>query len=195
MAIHPFGLIDRAGGGVDQEIIRDSLAHLEELGTDWWTGYSFSWLANLRARNREGEAAERALEIFSQAFTLRNSFHCNGDQSGKGFSKYTYRPFTLEGNFAAAAGIQEMLLQSHGDSILLFPAVPQAWKDVEFTKFRAQGAFVISAQRKEGRFFKAEILSEKGGLLKLTDVESGGRYELETEPGQHVVIRFEDLSS
>ncbi|GEM_PF-5935514 len=94
-----------------------SLAELERLGTSMWTGYSFSWLGNLEARAKDGEKAERALEIISTAFTLRNSFHCNGDQSGKGYSKFKYRPFTLEGNFAAAAGSGSSRRQS-------FPAVP-----------------------------------------------------------------------
>jgi len=116
MAIHPLGLIDWSGGEPARRTIRASLAELRAKGSDWWCGYSFSWLGNLAARARDAAAAEKALEIFSTAFTLRNSFHCNGDQSGKGYSKFTYRPFTLEGNFAAASGVQEMLLQSHTGS-------------------------------------------------------------------------------
>ena len=121
MAIHPLGLIDWSQGESAQRTIRASLDQLEEIGTDWWTGYSFSWLASLAARARDGERAEKALEIFSTAFALRNGFHVNGDQSGQGYSKFTYRPFTLEGNFAAAAGVQEMLLQSHSGEVVLFP--------------------------------------------------------------------------
>ena len=44
------------------------------------------------------------LEIFSRAFCLRNGFHCNGDQSGKGYSRFTYRPFTLEGDRLVISG-------------------------------------------------------------------------------------------
>ena len=48
----------------------------------------------------------------SHAFILRNGFHANGDQTGSGFSSFTYRPFTLEGNFLAMEAVHEMLLQS-----------------------------------------------------------------------------------
>jgi alpha-L-fucosidase 2 len=192
MAIHPLGLIDRSDGEEARRIIAASLAELDRLGSDAWCGYSFSWLANLAARAGDGEKAAKALEIFSTAFTLRNSFHCNGDQSGKGYSKFTYRPFTLEGNFAAAAGVQEMLLQSHRGVIVLFPAVPAAWRDVAFTTLRAQGAFLISAQRTGGAVSRVEIVAEQGGRCRLIspftskqiafDMKRGERKTLTQDP-------------
>ena len=54
----------------------------------------------------------RNLDIFRKAFTLRNGFHANGDQTRSGYSSFVYRPLTVEGNFLAAQAIQEMLLQS-----------------------------------------------------------------------------------
>jgi alpha-L-fucosidase 2 len=192
MAIHPLGLIDPSDGGEARRIIAASLAELDRLGSDAWCGYSFSWLANLAARARDGEKAANALEIFSTAFTLRNSFHCNGDQSGKGYSKFTYRPFTLEGNFAAAAGVQEMLLQSHRGVIVLFPAVPASWTDVAFTTLRAQGAFLVSAQRIGGAVSRVEIVAEQGGRCRLIspftskeiafDMKRGERKTLTRDP-------------
>jgi hypothetical protein len=167
MAIHPLGLIDRANGERDEKIIRASLKDLERLGTSLWCGYSFSWLASLAARAGDGEKAERALEIFSTAFTLRNSFHANGDQSGKGYSKFTYRPFTLEGNFAMAAGLQEMLIQSHGGVVRLFPAVPARWSGASFTGLRAEGALVVSARLRGGRLEHATLHSERGGTYRI----------------------------
>ena len=154
-------------GERDQAIIKASLADLDERGTKQWCGYSFSWLANLAARARDGEKAERALEIFSRAFCLRNGFHCNGDQSGKGYSDFRYRPFTLEGNFAAAAGLQEMLLQSYSGTVRVFPAVPASWRDVSFRGLRAEGAFIVSADRKDGHIQSLELVGERRGLLRL----------------------------
>ena len=69
-------------------------------------------MACLRARVGDAEAALRNLDIYVRAFTLRNGFHANGDQTGSGFSGFTYRPFTLEGNFLAMQAVHEMLLQS-----------------------------------------------------------------------------------
>jgi hypothetical protein len=183
MAIHPLGLLDWKEEEA-RRIILASLEDLEILGTDRWTGYSFSWLACLSARARDGARAERALEIFATAFTLRNSFHCNGDQSGKGYSKYTYRPFTLEGNFAAAAAVQEMLLQSQKGRLLIFPAIPDSWSDVSFTSLRAQGAFLISAEMVDHSVTKVEILSEQGGLCELVSPFSGEVLRFEMEPGE-----------
>jgi alpha-L-fucosidase 2 len=179
MAIHPLGLIRWENGTRDRGIIKASLAELHEKGSSQWTGYSFSWLANLAARARDGEAAERAVEIFSTAFCLRNSFHCNGDQSGKGYSNFRYRPFTLEGNFAAAAGVQEMLLQSYSGTIRLFPAVPDTWRDVSFRRLRAEGAFVVSATRQAGRTTRVEILAEVGGTCRLENPFDNAAYDLQ----------------
>ena len=81
----------------------------------------------------------------------------------------TYRPFTLEGNFAFAAGIQEMLLQSHAGVVRVFPAVPAAWTDVAFDSLRAEGAFLVSAAIKRGKVVEVRIVSEKGGRLRLSN--------------------------
>ena len=79
----------------------------------------------------------------------------------------TYRPFTLEGNFAFASGVQEMLMQSHAGFIELFPAVPDGWKDVSFQTLRAEGAYLVSAVRQNGLTKTVTITSEKGGTVKL----------------------------
>jgi alpha-L-fucosidase 2 len=142
----------------------------------------------MAARARDGERAEKALEIFATAFTLRSSFHCNGDQSGKGYSKLTYRPFTLEGNFAMAAGLQEMLLQSHAGQVMLFPAVPAHWKDAEFRTLRAEGAFLISARMKNGKLSRVEVVAEKGGRLKLVSALTGPLVEWNMKAGEKRVL-------
>jgi len=179
MAIHPLGLIRWENGPQEQAIIRASLDDLEQKGTSWWCGYSFSWLANMAARARDGERAEKALEIFSMAFCLRNSFHCNGDQSGKGYSNFRYRPFTLEGNFAAAAGLQEMLLQSYSGAIRIFPAIPAAWKDVSFKTLRAEGAFLVSAERREGLTRRVEIIAQTKGMCCLENPFARTQFKVE----------------
>ncbi|MFN8256890.1 MAG: glycoside hydrolase N-terminal domain-containing protein [Bacteroidales bacterium] len=167
MAFHPLGLVDWSKGEKDQKIILNTLANLDRIGAYAWCGYSYSWLANLKARAMDGKGAAEALKIFATCFCLPNSFHVNGDQSGTGKSKFTYRPFTLEGNFAFAAGLQEMLIQSHTGTIVVFPAIPDEWKNTEFKNLRTEGAFLVSARMDNGKVVEVEVISEKGGELKL----------------------------
>lgn len=167
MAIHPLGLIRWEDGEKSQAIINNTIQLLDKIGPDWWCGYSYSWLGSIKARAKDGEGAAKALEIFAKAFCLKNSFHVNGDQTKSGLSKFVYRPFTLEGNFAFAAGLQEMLLQSYAGFIEIMPAVPASWKDISFDKLRAQGAFLVSAQKRGGQVDQIKITAEKRGKTKV----------------------------
>ncbi|GAB3896501.1 hypothetical protein GCM10028803_14160 [Larkinella knui] len=167
MAIHPLGLIRWEDGEASQQIIRNSLALLDRVGPDWWCGYSYAWLGSLKARAKDGPGAAEALHTFASAFCSVNSFHLNGDQTKSGKSKFTYRPFTLEGNFAFAAGLQEMLIQSYAGFIEIFPAIPATWADAGFTDLRTEGAFLVSAQRRAGAVTDITLKSEKGGTTRL----------------------------
>jgi alpha-L-fucosidase 2 len=201
MAFHPLGLIDYSKGESDKQIIDNTLKNLTATGSDWWCGYSFSWLGNLYARALNGEKAAEALKTFATCFCLPNSFHVNGDQTKSGKSKFTYRPFTLEGNFAFAAGIQEMLLQSHAGFVRIFPAIPGSWKDLSFNDLRTEGAFLVSALMKNGAVVSVRIHSEKGGIMRLKNPfsESGFKcskdiktkadlIEISFVPGENVTL-------
>lgn len=167
MAIHPLGLIDISNGIDDKRVIDATLDALYKYGTAWWTGYTYSWIANMEARAGRGEKAAEALRTFAECFCLKNSFHANGDQTKSGKSNFTYRPFTLEGNFAFAAGVQEMMLQSHSGIINVFPAIPSQWRDVKFTNLRAVGAFLVSAEMRDGEIVSLVVKAEKGGDMKI----------------------------
>ena len=116
-----------------------------------WCGYSYSWAGCFEARIGRGDRAHRYLKDFQRAFVSRSGFHLNGDQLKCGLSRYTYRPFTLEGNFGYARGIQEMLLSydPHTNTYRLFPALPKDWdgKEVSFRGLRLPGGHRVSAKR------------------------------------------------
>lgn len=180
MGFHPLGIVDFSHGEKDKKIIKNTINRLEEIGPDYWTGYSYSWLGNLKARALDGEGTAKALTDFI-SFCLPNSFHVNGDQSGTGKSKFTYRPFTLEGNFAFASGIQEMLIQSHTGTVQVFPAIPASWETLSFDNLRAEGAFLVSAERKNGAVERVVITSEKGGKIKLKNPFGANQFEVDAE--------------
>lgn len=169
MAIHPLGLIDWSQGDQSRQIITNTIASLDRCGPRAWVGYSYSWLGNMKARAMDGEGAATALRDFAQCFCLRNTFHVNGDQSGTGKSGFRYRPFTLEGNFAFASGVQDMLIQSHTGVIRIFPAIPSGWKDASFSTLRTRGAFLVSAERKDAATTRVVITSERGGACRLAN--------------------------
>lgn len=164
---------------------------MNDYGPDYWTGYTYSWFANMQARAFNGEEAAKALRTFAECFCLKNTFHANGDQSASGKSKFTYRPFTLEGNFAFAAGIHEMLLQSHTGVIRVFPAVPENWKNVSFNNLRAMGGFLVSAALKDGKVVRLEIYAEKGGRLAVFSPFEHKVVEYDTQPGSRIDLAVE----
>lgn len=182
MAIFPFNLITIDGSDTDRQRITASLAKYDQLGTSLWTGYSFSWMACLRARIGEAEAALRHLDIYEHAFISRNGFHLNGDQRKAGYSSFTYRPFTLEGNFLAMQAVHEMLLQSWSPTpgqrdtevIRLFPATPWRWHDVSFSHLRAEGGHVVSAKQERNATTFFQIIAGKDGPVRIRD-NFGGR--------------------
>lgn len=163
MAIYPLGMINWEDSEKSQRIIKNSIHLLDSIGPAYWCGYSYAWLASLKARAKDGDGAANDLQIFAKAFCSPNSFHLNGDQTKSGYSKYQYRPFTLEGNFAFAAGLQEMVIQSYAGFINVMPALPASWKNISFENLRAEGAFLVSAAKENGITSYIKIVSEKGG--------------------------------
>jgi alpha-L-fucosidase 2 len=204
MPVYPLGLLN-VDDSLENLIIKKSLRHLEKTGTRLWTGYSFSWAACIYARAREADNAVKHLSIFASNFCSANSFHLNGDQKGGQYSNFTYRPFTLEGNFAFAQGIHELLIQSHKGYIEVFPATPASWKDVSFSTLRAEGAFLVSAKRVGAVIDEIKVTAEAGGELMLkfpfktwlaegvrrkkVKIDNRGLLRLKMRKGQTIVFR------
>ncbi|MFD0893958.1 glycoside hydrolase N-terminal domain-containing protein [Luteolibacter ambystomatis] len=174
MAIYPLGLLDPAGSPDTEKTVKSTVKQLIGSGSGAWVGYSFTWGAALAARAGMPEDSARPLRDFERAFVTRNGFHVNGDQTKSGLSGFTYRPFTLEGNFLFMDAIHEMLMQSHTGVIRLFPAVPEAWKDASFADLRAEGGFKISATRKDGATRSFTITAAKASTAILADPFPGG---------------------
>jgi len=173
ISICPFGLLNIDGSDRDRAVIAATCKQWDAMGTAAWCGYSFSWMAGLRARVGDAEAAFHYLDIYRKAFILRNGFHANGDQLKAGYSNFTYRPFTLEGNFLASQAIHEMLLQSWGGVIRVFPAVPARWSRAAFDDLRAEGGYRVSARRRNGATTWLKVTASRDGLVKIRDNFSG----------------------
>ena len=108
------------------------------------TGWSRAWLINLFARLRNGEKTYENIRALLTKSTLPNLFD-------------THPPFQIDGNFGGAAGIGEMLMQSHEDCISLLPAVSDMLPEGAFRGLRARGGLEVSAAWKDGRITHVEI--------------------------------------
>jgi len=169
MSIYPLKLFDYNNGGRDKEIIDASIKDLEILGTGLWVGYSFPWMATLYAIQGNGEGARYQLKLFWENFCSVNGFHLNGDYKKRGISSFHYRPFTLEGNMAAANALQEMLVNTDKGVIRLFNAIPEEWKKegAAFSNFRGQNGILISASIKCGKVERVTLKAQQKGNYKL----------------------------
>jgi len=58
--------------------------------------------------------------------------------------------------------LQDMLIQSWGDKIRIFPAVANEWKDAVFHNLRAEGGFEVSAKRESGKTIWVRIKNNAG---------------------------------
>jgi alpha-L-fucosidase 2 len=77
-------------------------------------------------------------------------------------------PFQIDGNFGAAAGIGEMLIQSHAGYIELLPSIPDIWKPYGKVRgFKARGNFTVDMEWKDGKVIKYTISSPASAKVKI----------------------------
>ncbi|MEE9395359.1 MAG: hypothetical protein V3W41_22935 [Planctomycetota bacterium] len=118
------------------------------------TGWSRAWMINFMARLHDGDEAHQHLVALLKKSTSNNLFN-------------QHPPFQIDGNFAATAGIAEMLLQSGGGVVELLSALPKAWPSGSFRGLRARGGFELDARWESGELVEANIRATKSGLMRL----------------------------
>ena len=161
MPIFPMSDITVEGDDDDRRTIAASLHRIEHNGPGEWTGWSFPYVSLIASRARRSEMAAYMLHLYADSFVMPNGMHVNGDWRGRGICFFHYRPYTMEAECAASAAVTEMLLQSWGGRIRLFPAVPASWRDCSFTHLLAEGAVTVSAERRAGCTLRAEFTARR----------------------------------
>ncbi|MFT3870854.1 MAG: glycoside hydrolase N-terminal domain-containing protein [Nibricoccus sp.] len=150
------------------------------------TGWSLGWKILFWARFLDGDHAWRMLQ--QQLRFVPSSAELVYTKGGGTYSNLfdAHPPFQIDGNFAATAGICEMLVQSHLDEIVLLPALPSAWASGSVTGLRARGGFELSFTWREGKLVSLTLKSLLGNPVNLRAGTAAVR--LQPKAGESLVL-------
>lgn len=195
MMIYPYYLVNADQPG-NINLIKKSVAYWQSK-PEALQGYSLSGAGSIYAMLGDGDVALDYFKQLNSQFIQPNTLY---KESGP----------VIETPLALAASLQEMSLQFWNGIVRVFPAIPSSWKNVSFRNFRTDGAFLISAEKKDGITTKIEIFSEYGGTIKLltdevlhnVDIKGNGKvisrkgrlYEISLPKGTKAVLYNSFLS-
>ncbi len=145
------------------------------------TGWSLGWKINCWARFKDGEHALTMVKMLLSpvkggAGSYPNLFDA-------------HPPFQIDGNFGGAAGIGEMLVQSHTKYVDILPALPAALANGEVKGICARGGFVLDMKWANGKLLQLTVLSKAAMPLVL-------RYNgkvINTQTTKNGVYKFDGL--
>ena len=197
MPIFPTGEIDIESSPEMRDIALNTVRFLEdhcEIGV-----FQVSWLAAVAARMGDGQRALRLLYEMGIDHLLRsNGLAAEENERFMNFClimrQPLYYPCMMEFTGEMLAAVNEMLMQSNGGIIRLFPAMPNgdpeydrllkrgesiheyeakyntypAWENVSFDRLLARGAFEVSAELKDSSISYLKIKSLAGGKVRIT---------------------------
>lgn len=163
------------------------------------TGYTCTGAASMYAWLADAGKAYEYLDMFINHYAVSpTTMYAEGQ----------YNP-VIESPLSYATAMHEMLLQSWGGVLRVFPATPEKWNDIAFKDLRTQGAFLVSAKKKSGETQFVSIKSLAGSLCVVqTDivdpriyiegteysdsdriqVNERGQYEIDLERGETVLF-------
>ena len=198
--LHPGNLISPESTPELAEACRMTLNRRGDEGTGW----SRAWKINFWARLGDGN---RAWKLFKSLLHPAVDAATGGHGSGTFPNLFcSHPPFQIDGNYGGAAGVGEMLLQSHEGFIHLLPALPDSWTTGNFRGMRVRGGASIDLDWKDGRATRAVVTALVPGKFTVkmpastvrAEVKVGGHthtykkpaFSLDLNKGEAATIHF-----
>lgn len=165
----------------DRALIDTTFDHWVKDRTQW-AGYSFAAASSMAARIGRPEQAVDLLTYFTDGNVFRNSRMTENTMYVEGGNLAVESPLT------AGQSVLDMVIQSHSGPVRVFPGVSASWPDASVQGLRAQGAFLIDADRADGATRWVRVHSEAGAPL---DLEHGisGDIDVRDEQGRRLPYR------
>lgn len=201
LPLYPLYLLD-PDNAKDRELLLRSARHWHGIQNGKaLAGYSFTGGASIYA----------SLGLGDDALGMLNDFFNNARGGGKVLPNTMYvesggKNPVIETPLSAASATMDLLLQSWGGKIRVFPATPSTWPEASFRDLRAMDGFLVSAARDKGATAWVALTSEAGErcVLKVPDwngalearatrppeikVLGPGEYLVDLRKGEHVVL-------
>jgi hypothetical protein len=198
--LHVLNVDDHPG---QTDMMRRSIDHFLSLRGDDCM-FKFTGAASLYAAIGDGNQAlaslNRALKLEPKGPTVTaNTF----------YSEHGWP--TFESPISAQRALLDMLLQSWGGTLRIFPACPSSWENASYDRLRGEGGFVVSAVRAGGKTRWVSIESLAGepcrvragieGKVIAEGVDSScvkdlgnGLMRIDLRKGERVVLRSASVS-
>jgi len=157
----------------ERKIIENSLYVLKLRGMGEWMGWTFCEVAKICILANQPARARMLLMEMVDKVVHENSMDTEGSNYDCGMTMHGHYGMTLEGDGIFASALQDFACRSFNGTIYVLDSLPEAWDNVSFWHFRAEGAFLVSAQRRTGKTDFISIYSEQGGVVRLVSEYNG----------------------
>lgn len=190
VALYPLHLLDLCNPA-ERKLAEKSFMHWISM-EDMLVGYSYTGGACMAAALGNGNLALEVLNKLKDHLLPNTLYMESGGP-------------VIETPLSGAESIHYMVLQSWGDTLRTFPAVPDLWEDLAFAKLLAEGGFEVSGRRSQGKNEFVYIKSLAGAPLKIMPNLSGkiktfgnrsykikeilnGIYEIDLKKGETILM-------
>lgn len=138
------------------------------------TGWSLAWKINFWARFKDGDHAMKLIKMLMKPANSGAGSYVNLFDA--------HPPFQIDGNFGGAAGIAELILQSHQGYIDILPALPTEIPNGNISGLMARGGFEIDLIWGGGKLKSILLKSLRGEKCKVKYLDK--EIEFNTKAGE-----------